>query len=156
MGIFLSTDRASQSGCRRVLVLWGLIATFLSGCLAPRATSFVDAAALPPDYVGRSHRASAKEQLLIIEVSQIPGLNVVGFDAFKQDGALYVSPRRVSSGGRHTAQFQIDISKFHLGADWPEHVYWLLNSYAYPIGHPGFWSKEKRAPLPRKKIDIAR
>ena len=106
--------------------------------------------------MGRDHRAFAMDHLLIVEVSQIPGLNVAGFDTFEQDGALYVSPRRASSGGGGTAQFQVEISKFHLGADWSEHVYWLLNSYAYPIVNPGFWSKEKREPWPRKKMDIAR
>ena len=141
---------------KSVLLLCGLVATCFLGCVAPRATSFVDADALPRDYVGRDHRASARNELLIVEVSQIAGLNVVGLDAFKQDGALYVSPRRISSGGGGTARFEVDVSKFHLGTDWPEHVYWLLGSYAYPIGHPGFWSKEKREPWPRKKMDIAR
>jgi hypothetical protein len=132
-----------------------MLAAGFSGCVAPRPTSFVDADALPRDYVGSNHHASAKDQLLIIEVTQTPGFNVAGFDSFEQAGALYVSPRRVSSGGAGTAQFEVDVSKFHLGVDWPEHVYWLLNSYAYPIGHPGFWSKEKREPWPRKKMEIA-
>ena len=141
---------------RSVLLLCGLVAACLLGCVAPRATSFVDADALPHDYIGRDHHASAKDDILIVEVSQIPGLNVSGLDAFKQDGALYLCPRRVSSGGGGTAQFEIDVSKYHLGTDWSEHVYWLLDSYAYPISHPGFWSKEKREPWPRKKMDIAR
>jgi len=141
---------------KSVPLLCSLVAAALSGCIAPRATSFVDVDALPHDYVGRNHHVSAKDNLLIVEVSQIPGLNVAGLDAFKQDGALYVSPRRVSSGGSGTAQFAVDVSKYHLGIEWPEHVYWLLDSYAYPIGHPGFWSKEKRDPWPRKKMDIAR
>jgi hypothetical protein len=107
---------------KSVLFLTGLVAACLSGCVAPRAMSFVDADALPRDYVGRNHRASAKDEVLIVEVSQIPGLNVVGFDAFEQDGALYVSPRRVSSGDGGTAQLEVDLSKFHLGREWPEHI----------------------------------
>ena len=137
-----------------MLLLCGLLA--LSGCVAPRATRFVDADELPPNYVGRNHHASARDQLLTIEVSQIAGLNVAGFDTFEQDGALYVSPRCISSGGEGIAQFQVDVSKFHLDVDWPDHVYWLLNGYAYPIVNPGFWSKEKREPWPRKRMDIAR
>ena len=91
----------------------------------------------------------------MIEVSQLPGFNVAGFDAFEQDGALYVSPWHISSGGGGTAQFEVDLTKYQLGADWPQHIYWLLHSYAYPIGHPGFWSTEKRSPLPRKRMEIA-
>jgi hypothetical protein len=116
--------------------------------------AFVDADALPSGFVGREHRAFVRGEQLIIEVSQIPGFNVVGFDAFEQAGALYVSPRRISSGGSGTAQFEIGVAKYRLGADWPQHVYWLLQEYAYPIGNPGFCSSEKRSPWPRKKMEI--
>lgn len=132
------------------------MAMFLTGCVAPRPQSFVDADALPQYFVGRELRVSAKGDRLVVEVSQIPGLNVVGFDAFEQDGAIYVSPRRISSGGGGTGKFEIDVSKFQVGSDWPQHVYWLLAEYAYPISHPGFWSSEKRLPWPRKKMEIAR
>ena len=127
-----------------------VIGILVSGCVSPRPQSFVDADALPHDFVGRQHQAFARGDRLIVEVMQIPGFNVVGFDAFEQDGALYVSPRNVSSGGGGMAQFEIDVSKFRLGSDWPHRVYWLLQEYAYPIGHPGFWSPEKRSPWPRR------
>jgi len=139
---------------KSLLVFCGFIVICLTGCVSPRPQSFVDADALPSDFVGREHRAFASGERLIVEVSQIPGFNVVGFDAFEQAGALYVSPRRISSGGGGTAQFEVDVAKYGLGADWPQHVYWLLQSYAYPIGNPGFWSSEKRSPWPRKKMEI--
>jgi hypothetical protein len=131
------------------------IAVALTGCVSPRPQSFVDVETLPSDFAGREHRAYVSGERLIIELSQTPGFNVVGFDAFEQDGALYVSPRHISSGGSGTAQFGVDVSKYGLGADWPQHVYWLLQEYAYPIGHPGFWSSEKRSPWPRKKMEVA-
>jgi hypothetical protein len=139
---------------RSLLTCCGAILVVLTGCISPRPQSFVDADALPSDFVGREHRVFASGERLVIEVSQIPGFNVVGFDAFEQAGALYVSPRRISSGGGGTAQFEVDITKYQLGADWPQDVYWLLQSYAYPIANPGFWSSEKRSPWPRRKMEI--
>ena len=133
-----------------------ILAVLLTGCMDPRPPSFIDAAALPPEYVGREHKAYASGARLVVKVSQIPGLNVAGLDAFEQDGSLYVSPRRISSGGEGTAQFEVDVSKFHLGADWPQHVYWLLESYSYPITTPGFWSSKKRSPWVRKKVEVSR
>ena len=138
-----------------VVAFCGVIIVFLTSCVTPRPQSFVDADALPSDFAGREHRAFVRGGRLIIEVSQIGGFNVVGFDTFEQDGALYISPRRISSGGGGTAQFEVDVAKYGLGADWPQHVYWLLQEYAYPIGHPGFWSSEKRSPWPRKKMEVA-
>ena len=93
---------------------------------------------------------------MIIEVSETPGLNVVGFETFEQEDNLYVSPCRISSGGGGTRQFEIDVSKFRMGGDWPGHVYWLVEEYAYPIFNPGFWSAEKKSPWLRKKMEIAR
>jgi|GEM_PF-5780765 len=110
------------------LGFYGSIALFLSGCVEPRPESFVDAAALPYGYVGQEYRTFAKGERLIVEVSQIPGLNVAGFDAFVQDSALYVSPRRISSGGGGIRQFEVDVSKYHLAADWSQHVFWLVES----------------------------
>lgn len=139
-----------------LLIVSGIIALGVIGCVSPRAPGFVDVEALPADLAGREHRVVARDHRLIIEVSQTPGFNIVGFNSFEQDGAIYVWPRRISSGGGGKAQFEVDLSKYHLGADWPEHVYWLLGSYAYPIGHPGFWSSAKRLPWPRRKMEIER
>lgn len=137
------------------LLIWcGIFMIALTGCVSPRSQSFVDADTLPFDFAGREHRAFVSGKRLVIEVAQTPGLNVVGFDAFSQNGALYVSPRRISSGGGGTAQFEIDVAKYQLDSDWPQHVYWLLQSYAYPIGNPGFWSSESRSPWSRKKMEI--
>jgi hypothetical protein len=138
------------------LAICGTIALGLSGCVSPAPQAFVDADALPSDFAGREYRAFARDQRLIIEVSQTPGLNVAGFESFEHDGAVYVSPRHISSGGGGKAQFEVDLSKYHLEADWPDHVYWVLESYSYPIGNPGFWSSAKRSPWPRKKMEIAR
>jgi len=137
-----------------LLAFCGVIVVALTGCVSPRPQSFVDADTLPSDFAGREHCAFVRGERLVVEVSQIPGFNVVGFDAFEQAGALYVSPRRISSGGDGTAQFEVDVTKYQLGTDWPQHVYWLLQSYAYPIGNPGFWSSEKRSPWPRKKMEV--
>jgi hypothetical protein len=137
-----------------LLASCGVIVVFITSCVSPPPQSFVDAAALPSDFAGREHRSFVRNERLIIEVSQIPGFNVVGFDAFEQAGALYISPRRISSGGTGTTQFEVDVAKYRLRADWPEHVYWLLEEYSYPIGHSGFWSSEKRSPWPRKKMEI--
>jgi hypothetical protein len=139
-----------------ILAICAIIAFGLAGCVSPAPQAFVDADDLPSKFAGREYRAFAQDQRLMIEVSQIPGLNVSGFESFEQDGAVYVSPHRISSGGGGTARFEVDLSKYHLGADWPEHVYWLLESYAYPIGNPGFWSSSKRSPWKRKQMDIAR
>jgi hypothetical protein len=74
--------------------------------------------------VGPEYRAFAREERLIVEVSQIPGLNVVRLDAFVQDGALYVEPTLISSGGPGIRQFEVDVSRYHLTADWPQQVFW--------------------------------
>jgi hypothetical protein len=136
------------------LTFCGVVVVVLTGCVFPRPQSFVDADTLPSNFAGREHRSFVRGDRLVIEVSQTPGFNVVGFDAFEQAGALYVSPRRISSGGGGKVEFEVDVAKYQLGADWPQHIYWLLQSYAYPIGSRGFWSSEKRLPSPRKKMEI--
>lgn len=138
------------------LAYGALIALLLTGCISPRPQSFTDAETLPSDFVGKKYRAVSKGNRLIVEVSPSPGLNVVGLDAFEQGGALYVSPRRISSDGGSTNQLAVDVSKFQLGADWTEHVYWLVESSAYPIYNAGFWSSDKRSPWVRKKMEIVR
>ena len=138
-----------------VFVFFVAIAAIMTGCVSPGPRSFVDVGTLPANFVGREHRAFAEKERLVIEVVQVPGFNVTGFETFQQDGALYVSPQRISSGGGGTAQFEIDVSKYQLGADWPLHVYWLLESYAYPIGNSGLWSGGKRSPWPRRKMEIS-
>ena len=134
----------------------GSVATLLSGCAFLPPERFVDAAALPSHYVGREYRAFARGERLIIEVSQTPGLNVVAFDAFVQDDALYVEPRRISSGGPGIRQFEVDVSRYHLAADWPQHVFWVVESYVSPIFHPAFWSSEKRTPWVRRRMEVTR
>jgi hypothetical protein len=140
---------------RLAFVVTGL-AVLACGCVCPRPQSFTDATALPSDFVGESYRAYAERQRLVIEVSQIPGLNVVAFDEYVQDGVLYLSPRRISSGGGGIRKFEIDVSKYHFGQDWPTHVYWLVEGpYWYPIGHAGFWSSAHRDPWVRKRMEVA-
>ena len=147
-----------MSTCLKISILsisCGLLFA-LCGCVAPRPQVFADTETLPSHYIGRGYRAFASGQLLTIEVTQAPGLNVAGFDTFAHDGALYVSPRRISSGGGGTRTFEVDVSGFHLKADWPTRTYWLVESYAYPICHPGFWSSAKRSPAVRSEMKIAR
>lgn len=131
-----------------------LVTAALSGCVSPKPTRWVDEPVLPRDFAGESYRATAKGGRLVIEVTQSPGFNVVGFDAVKYGEQLYVTPRHISSGGRGKMTFELDVSKYGLGTDWPRQVYWQLSSHAYPIGHPGFWSEEARTPWPRKKMEI--
>lgn len=138
----------------RVIVLTFLSAILMASCSAPRPQSFVDSDYLPSDYIGRRHSVSALDDRLIIEVDQVTGFNVVGFDVFGQDGELYLSPRHVSSGGGGTARFEIMITSFNLGPRWPERVYWIIESPAYPFFQDGFWSTEKRSSWLRKKIEI--
>lgn len=133
-----------------------VFAFLLCGCVAPPPQAFVDADSLPSHYVGLGYRATASDELLTIEVSQSSGPNVVGFDAVAHDGALYISPQRISSGGGGMNKFDVDVSRFHLAADWPNRTYWLVESYAYPIGNPGFWSAEKRSPWVRRKMEITK
>ena len=132
------------------------LAVFLCGCVAPRPQSFVDAEFLPQGYVGREHRTLVRGAKLVIEVSQIPGLNVARIDSFAQDGALYLSPFRISSGGNGKRQFEVDVSQYHLPDDWPEHVYWVVESYAYPFITAGFWSSAKQSPWVRKQVEIVK
>ena len=75
-----------------LLAISGIIAIGLMGCVSPPPQGFVDADALPSDFAGREHRAFARDQRLIIEVSQTPGFNVVGFDAFEQLSAFRLEP----------------------------------------------------------------
>lgn len=132
----------------------GLVLFSVNACVSPPPRSYVEADTLPSDFVGRECRAFAIGDRLFIEVVQIPGLNVVGFDTIEHTGALYVSPRRISSGGGGTAQFEVDLTQHDLVTDWPRNVYWLLKSYSYPIGNPGFWSSEQRSPWLRMKMAI--
>jgi hypothetical protein len=151
-GIQTLVPRFHQTGLPVLLLIACCTMALLSGCIAPRPSGFVDAEALPSHYLGRDYRVFANGQTLTIEVSQMPGSNVVGFDLFAQDGALYVSPRRVHSGGGDTRKFGLDVSRFHLAADWPTHTFWLVESKAYLISDPGFWSSAKRSPWVRKKM----
>lgn len=124
------------------------------GCITPRSIKFVDTDVLPAGFVGQSYRAVAVGTRLIVEVSQTPGLNVTRLETFEQDGALYVSPQRISSGGSGVKKFEVNISKFRLSDDWSRNVFWLVESYSYTIGHLGFWSKTKRDPWIRKKMEV--
>ncbi len=94
---FWLLDNMSAKFLKSLLAFGCFIAGFFMGCIAPRPQNFVDAEELPPNFVGREHRAFARGDHLIVEVSQVPGFNVVGFDTFEQDGAIYVSPRKMDA-----------------------------------------------------------
>jgi len=125
----------------------------LNGCVSSRPQSFVDADALPCDFAGREHRAFVRGERLVIEVSQISGFNVVGFDAFEQAGALYVSH---DASVPEAAEWRS--SRWMLPSiSWAQMASARLLAVAVAclsIGHPGFWSSEQRSPWPRKKMEI--
>lgn len=140
---------------RSSALIVGLVAALcLVSCRNPKPESFTDAKTLPQHFVGRDYHAYASSNKLTIAVSQIPGLNVARIEASTVNGEIYLSPRRISSGGSGITQFDVDIEKYSLGADWPQHVYWLVEEYAYPITSPGFWSKSQRSPWIRKQVDV--
>jgi len=126
----------------------------LCGCISPKPRGFVDTDALPSLFVGRAHQAYATGKKLVIEVSQIPGGNVARIDAFEQEGALYLEPFRISSGGNGTSRFELDVTNHKLQEDWHQHVYWVVESYGYPFITGGFWSKAKQAPWVRKRVYV--
>ncbi len=139
----------------RLFCLFICITTlFLTGCITPRPKHFTDVNSLPPLFVGDNYRAYAKGEHLVIRVSQIAGINVVGFKVFEHERSLYLSPQRISSGDAGMSEFEINVSKYPLHQDWHLHVYWLVEDYSYPISHPGFWSSEKRSAWLRKQIEI--
>lgn len=130
-------------------------ASMLCGCTSPKPQSFVDVQVLPSLFAGREHHAYAIGNKLVVEIHQCPGLNVARIDAFEQVGDLYLSPLRISSGGAGTSRFEADVARYPLPDDWPKHVYWIVDSYAYPLITAGFWSKAKQVPWSRKQIDVA-
>jgi len=131
------------------------LATILCGCVCPRPQSFTEVKDLPRDFVGVSYKAFAEQQKLIIEVSQTPGFNIVGFTEYVYDGTLYLVPGHISSGGPGSARFEVDVSKYHFAEDWPKRVYWLVGGpYWYPILNAGFWSKAHRDPWSRMRVEI--
>jgi len=95
----------------------GLIVICLTGDVSQRSRSFVDADVLLSDIVAREHRVLASDEWLIVGVSQIPGFDVVGCDAFEQASALHVSRRRISARGSGATQFKGDVARYGLGAD---------------------------------------
>jgi hypothetical protein len=134
--------------CGLVLVLG--LALWPAGCASPGPEKFVDAPELPLHFVGKSYRATARGDRLFIEVVQWPGLNVAGFDLYAHNDALYLSPRRVSSGGGGTSTFEINVANYHLSQDWPQRVYWEVTRYGYPAA----WSSENHKPWERKRVDV--
>ena len=132
------------------------LAVMLCGCVCPPPQSFTEAQTLPRDFAGESYHAYAEQQKLIIEVSQTPGYNIVSFTERVYDGALYLRPEHISSGGRGRATFEIDVSKYRFAGDWPKRVYWLVEGpYWYPIANAGFWSSAHREPWSRVRVEVA-
>jgi hypothetical protein len=126
------------------------------GCYCPRPHNFVDDTQPRDQSIGSNiGRAWAHDHTLIIEVHQTAGYNIAAFQKYVVDGALYLTSRRISSGGGGTMKFEIDVSKYHLREPWTENIYWLTGGGGcYPFGNPGFWSSAYRDPFTRKRIDL--
>jgi len=148
---------------RRLLVVCGggsLVVVTLAfgfacvGLTPPPALGFVDVHALPPHFVGTEHRVFADGDRLIVEVEQIPGLNVADLEAFERDGSLYISPIRISSGGPGRRQLEVDVARFGLGPDWHRNVYWLVEACFPSPFTSAFWAKEEWPPWHRMRMNV--
>lgn len=158
----------------------------LCGCIVrvPQPETFVDSPTTEPDLGIEQYRAHADGQWLVIDITPF-NLPFRGLDFFEADRNLYFSPRydavftfafpvnerRIVSlslrdrvihpapdnlKNNRVSRFKIDVSKYRLGADWPSHVYWVVEDPAYPIWNSRFWSKKDRESLTRKQMSIVR
>lgn len=140
-------------GCSVVVVAlaFGLLFVGINFRSAP---GFVDVDALPPSFMGEEHRVFADGDRLIVEVEQTPGLNVVHLEAFERDGALYIRPRQISSGGPGRRQLEVDVARFGLGSDWHRNVYWVVQE-VYPSPFRAvFRPQEEPPPWHRMRMNV--
>jgi prepilin-type processing-associated H-X9-DG protein len=132
------------------------LAVALAGCVSSSTVGFVDGHVLPPRFAGYSHRAWIEGRTLVIEVDQIPGLNV-GLIRYRiVDGNIYLCPVRASSGGPGRDIIRIDLSSESLPSDWQDRIYWLTYEAYYPIGNRAFWCARYRHPSERVRVVVTR
>jgi len=136
---------------QRVCLLTTLLFAIV-GCVDSRSVGYVDRSNVPDGFVGKSYRAWLDGRTIFIEVDQIPGLNVVGIEHRIDAGAIYLQPRRASSGGGGTALLRVDLSAESLPPGWERRIYWLTLEYFYPPGNPGYSRPEARKPAERVQV----
>jgi hypothetical protein len=98
--------------------------------------------------------------LLLIGLAGLAIWAAVGADngAVQKDLALLQGEWSMVSGSAD-GQDITTLPKWHMNPRFP--ISFLpsvtslpFSSPGYPIGNPGFWSKEKRSPWPRRKMEI--
>lgn len=139
---------------RQVRAFVVLLFLTVTGCPSSNAVGYVDADALPDGFLGSSHRAWLEGSQILVEVEQIPGLNVVDIHYRVEGEDVYLMPRRASSGGGGTYVVTVDLSSETLAEGWASRVYWLTGEFYYPLGHPGFWDRSERRPSERVKLRL--
>ena len=139
---------------KRVRIFLVCLAFLAAGCPSSSSVGYVDRSDLPEYFLGSSHRAWLEGSRILVEVDQLPGLNVARI-GYRVDGdAIYLLPQRISSGGAGTSVLSVDLASEAHTNGWETRIYWLTEEYFYPIGHPGFWNASKRKPSERVELQL--
>lgn len=99
---------------------------FLVGCSSSITIQDVDTP--PMRFVYVEEQAWAKGKVLFVEVNQKPGLNLAEITPVFYNGDLYLKQLRISSGGRGTRIFKLDLSAYDLPKGWQDRIYWIAGS----------------------------
>jgi hypothetical protein len=114
-------NRINRNAHSMLLVV--LVAIMVSGCVCPSRKTFVDVT--QPEEFNYHEKMSVDGQKLIIEVEQIPGLNIVSIHPLILQDIIYLERSAVSSGGAGTGRFELDFSRYNLPDDWSNRIYWI-------------------------------
>jgi hypothetical protein len=76
---------------------------------------------LTEEYKGRFY---SSDQNLVVVVENVPGITIAAIESHVADGHVVLEATRISSGSGGEHVFCVDLSKYHLDPDWPEHIMW--------------------------------
>jgi hypothetical protein len=127
-------------------ILFSLSVLFLA-CRSSDTIGYTEADHLPNRYVGDSYRAWLVRNTLVVEVEQIPGLNVADIECAVVGQDIHLSPTRISSGGPGMTTFEVPLPSFHSPKLWVDHLYWVTFETFTPI-----WSGKPTEPTQRVRV----
>ena len=125
------------------------------GCVSSRSVGYVDdEPGADPYYAETFPRAWAEGRKITVEVHSRGPARVASLNYRIDEGNIYLGHINIS-GGAGTRLLTVDLEGEDLPEDWQDHLYWLTRNPLYPIGHSGFWDREKREPAHRLKIALS-
>jgi hypothetical protein len=132
---------------RQILVV---VSVLLFACRSSDTVGYVEADNLPRGYLGESYRAWLAGTNLVVEVQQIPGLNVADIECAVAGEDLHFSPTRISSGGPGKTTFEVPLPNSHPANFWAEHLYWVTLKTFTPM-----WLGRPTEPTVRVRVLLA-